>query len=159
MPFTVTAFIALGSNLGDRAALIAAALHEIGLLPGTTVMRSSTLLQTAAVCLPGASSQGDYLNVAAEISTNLNAAELLAGLLAIERGLGRDRAREERWGARFIDLDLLLYGDCVIDAPGLSVPHPRMHERRFVLKPLSEIAPDAVHPLSKTTVRAMLAGL
>lgn len=158
---SVTAYIAVGSNLGDRAGLVSSALREVARLPWTSVVRVSALIETEAVGPPGTagSVQGPYLNGAAEILTSLNPAELIAGLLAVERGLGRERVREGRWGARFIDLDLLLYGGAVIDAAGLTVPHPRMHERRFVLQPLSEIAPGAVHPTFGGTVRDLLLSL
>lgn len=155
---SVNAYIALGSNLGDRAGLISSALREVARLPGTAVVRVSGLIETEAVGPPGSAgpAQGPYLNAAVEVVTSLNPAELIAGLLAVERGLGRERVREVRWGARFIDLDLLLYGGAVIDAAGLTVPHPRMHERRFVLQPLSEIAPSIAHPTRHTTVQELL---
>jgi 2-amino-4-hydroxy-6-hydroxymethyldihydropteridine diphosphokinase len=149
---STTAHIALGSNLGDRRAILTDALAQIARLPATAVVSVSAFIETKPV---GPGPQGDYLNAAAELLTDLNAAELLAALLAIERSHGRDRAREQRWGARRLDLDLLLFGDVVIDAPGLTVPHPRMHERAFVLEPLASIAPNAVHPRLGISVAAM----
>ncbi len=151
-----TAHIALGSNLGDRFAILTDALAQIARLPITAVVRVSEFIETKAV---GPGAQGDYLNAAAEISTALNPAELLAALLAIERSHGRDRVREQRWGARRLDLDLLLFGGKIIDAPGLTVPHPRMHERAFVLGPLASIAPQAMNPVRQQSVAEMLLDL
>lgn len=93
------------------------------------------------------------------MDTTLSARALLDALLAIEQRLGRVRVPGEKWGPRTIDLDVLLYGDAVIDEPGLTVPHPRMHERRFVLEPLAEIAPEVIHPVLKKSVREMLKAL
>ena len=130
------AYIGLGSNLGDREATIEAA---IAALPG--VVAVSRLRETAPV---GVLDQPPFLNGAAVIETTLSPRELLEQLLAIERELGRER--RERWGPRTIDLDLLLYGDAVVDEPGLTVPHPRLHERRFALEPLYELDPELVVP-------------
>lgn len=93
------------------------------------------------------------------VETSLSPRALLEVLLTIEKQLGRVRVPGEKWGPRTIDLDVLLYGDAVIDEPGLTVPHPRMQERRFVLEPLAEIAPDAIHPVLKKSVREMLKAL
>lgn len=150
------AHVALGSNLGDRAAYIHAAAGRLGALPATTPRALSPIIETDPV---GPQGQGPYLNAAAELSTTLNPAELIAGLLSIERDLGRDRAVTQRWGPRTIDLDLLLYGDAVIDAERLTVPHPRMHQRAFVLVPLSQIAPHALHPVFDRSVIALLNAL
>jgi 2-amino-4-hydroxy-6-hydroxymethyldihydropteridine diphosphokinase len=130
------AYVGLGANLGDREATIRAALHA---LPG--VVAVSSLRETDPV---GVVDQPRFLNGVAAVETDLSARELLEELLAIERELGRER--RERWGPRTIDLDLLLYGEETIDEPGLTVPHPRLHERRFALEPLAELAPDAVIP-------------
>jgi 2-amino-4-hydroxy-6-hydroxymethyldihydropteridine diphosphokinase len=100
-----------------------------------------------------------FINMAAEVETPLPPEHLMDTLLAIERELGRDRSATVPKGPRTIDLDLLLYDDRIIDAPGLTIPHPSMHERRFVLEPLVEIAPNAVHPVLKRTARELLAGL
>lgn len=129
----------------------------LGEEPGVRVEAVSSLHETEAVTLDGAGGQPRYLNGAAVARTTLSAGELLAALLRIERALGREREREGRWGARTIDLDLLLYGEAVIEEEGLRVPHPRMHERAFVLAPLAEVAPEAVHPQRGETVREMLA--
>ena len=130
------AYVGLGANLGDRDATIRAAIAE---LPGVVVV--STLRETDPV---GVTDQPRFLNGVAALETELPPRELLDRLLAVERGLGRER--RERWGPRTIDLDLLLYGDEVIDEDGLTIPHPRLHERRFVLEPLAEIAPELVIP-------------
>jgi 2-amino-4-hydroxy-6-hydroxymethyldihydropteridine diphosphokinase len=155
-PGSVLAAIGLGSNLGDRAATIARAIEALDSEPRIVVRAISSLIETPAMTLPGASSQPAYLNGAIVVETDLPARELLDSLLRVERALGRDRVNSPRWSARTIDLDLLLYGDRVIDEPGLVVPHPGMHEREFVLAPLEEVAPDATHPVLGATVREML---
>ena len=132
----ISAFIGLGSNLGDREATVEAALAA---LPGVTAV--SRLRETAPV---GVVDQPPFLNGVARLETELSPRELLDTLLAVERSLGRER--RERWGPRTIDLDLLLYGNEVVDEPGLTVPHPRLHERRFVLEPLAELDPALVVP-------------
>jgi 2-amino-4-hydroxy-6-hydroxymethyldihydropteridine diphosphokinase len=134
------AYIGLGSNLGDREGNLRAALVR---LAGLGEVRASSFRETDPV---GVTDQPRFLNAAAELSTQLRARDLLEALLGIERDLGRDRSREERWGPRTLDLDLLLYGDEVIDEPGLTVPHPRLAERLFVLEPLHELAPALVLP-------------
>ena len=141
---TVVAFVAIGSNLGDRAAHVAHAFAALDRSPGIRVVRRSTVHETAPVGPPG---QGPYLNAVAELATSLSPRQLLATLLDIERTRGRDRTAEVRFGPRTLDLDLLAWGPAMpggrtIDAPGLQVPHPRMHERPFVLEPLAEIAPE-----------------
>lgn len=149
----VTAAIGLGANLGVREENIRNAVAATGSLPGTRLLAVSTLHET--VPIGGPSGQGNYLNAAILIETSLDAPALLRHLLAIERSMGRDRAREERWGPRIIDLDLLLFGDSVIDLPGLKVPHPRMHERAFVLAPLAEIGEELMHPTLHRSVREL----
>jgi 2-amino-4-hydroxy-6-hydroxymethyldihydropteridine diphosphokinase len=130
------AYIGLGANLGDREETIRAAVAE---LPG--VVAVSPLRETDPV---GVTDQPRFLNGVAALETELAPRELLDVLLAVERRLGRER--RERWGPRTIDLDLLLYGDAVIDEDGLKIPHPRLHERRFVLEPLADLAPQLVVP-------------
>ena len=138
--------------MGDRAAHLRDALKRLGDLG--TVEAVSPFLDTAPV---GYTEQPRFLNAAARLRTDLPAAELLQRLLAIEAVLGR--VRTVRWGPRTIDLDLLLYDDAVRDEPRLTLPHPRLHERRFVLEPLAAVAPDAVHPLLRRTIRELLADL
>ena len=148
----VVAYIALGANLGDRATSIQAAVDAMAASSSIRVTKISSLLENPAV--GGPADSPPFLNAVAEVETTLSAQELLRRLLEIERQLGRTRNR--KWDPRVIDLDLLLYGNSVIDLPGLTVPHPLMHEREFVLKPLAEIAPKALHPLSHKTVRQLL---
>ncbi|MEO5576536.1 MAG: 2-amino-4-hydroxy-6-hydroxymethyldihydropteridine diphosphokinase [Gaiellaceae bacterium] len=146
------ACVGLGANLGDREATIRAALAA---LPG--VVAVSELRETDPV---GVVDQPPFLNGAAVLETELSPRELLDTLLAIERELGRERREHDlmRWGPRTIDLDLLLYGDETIDEPGLTVPHPRLHERRFALEPLLELDPERVVP-GRGRVSDLLAGL
>jgi 2-amino-4-hydroxy-6-hydroxymethyldihydropteridine diphosphokinase len=140
---SVRAFVGLGGNVGDVAGAFASAAARMDALPGTRLLRVSRRYRTPAW---GETAQPDFLNAVAMLETTLPARELLDGLLAIERAHGRDRERETRWGPRTLDLDLLLYGDEVIDEPGLRVPHPYLHERAFALRPLLEIAPDVSIP-------------
>jgi 2-amino-4-hydroxy-6-hydroxymethyldihydropteridine diphosphokinase len=138
------AHVALGSNLGDREALLAFALRELDATPGVEVLALSRIYETEAV---GTSPQPRYLNAVVRIEVASSARELLDRLLAIELAAGRNRGDEvARWQSRTLDLDLLIFGDDVIDEPGLSVPHPRLHERGFVLEPLCDVSPDLVHP-------------
>ncbi len=142
------AYVGVGSNLGDREATIAAALAA---LPG--VVGVSTLRETEPV---GVIDQPPFLNGAVALETELAPRVLLDLLLAIERDLGRER--RERWGPRTIDLDLLLYGDETVDEPGLTVPHPRLHERRFALEPLLDLDPELAVP-GRGRVIDLLTGL
>jgi 2-amino-4-hydroxy-6-hydroxymethyldihydropteridine diphosphokinase len=141
--------IALGSNLGDSHQILEAALKTLAHHSDITVEALSSYYQTAPVGPP----QPDYLNICAVLRTSLSAQTLLTELLEIEKQFGR--VRRERWGPRLLDLDLLLYDDQVINQPNLQVPHPRMHERAFVLVPLSEIAPDWVHPVIQKTIETL----
>ena len=136
------AFVALGSNLGRREENLRLAVEKLRALPGTQVVRVSCWIETDPV---GGPPQGKFLNGAAELETRLVPRALLAELQKIERELGRPEPHEQ-WGPRVIDLDLLSYGDLVLDEPGLTLPHPRMQERPFVLIPLAEIAPGWRHP-------------
>lgn len=150
-----TAYISLGSNLGDRESTLR---HALTLLRDRTghVVAISSFYDTEPV---GFTEQPKFINAVAQLETTLLPEKLMETLLAIERELGRDRSATVPKGPRTIDLDLLLYDDRIIDFPALTVPHPAMHERRFVLEPLAEIAPNAVHPVLKRTARELLAGL
>ena len=149
------AYIALGSNLGDREATIRGAVAALAAEPGIEVVAVSSLVDTAPV---GIVDQPRFLNGAAVLETALRAQSLLALLLDVERRFGRRREGVPAQGPRTLDLDLLLYGDEEIDEPGLRVPHPRLHERAFVLGPLSEIAPGLEVP-GKGEVQTLLARL
>ena len=136
----VVAYIGLGANLGDPPAALAAALAQIDALPGTRVRCRSSFYRSAPVDAAGP----DYVNAVAEISSTLAPHDLLVQLQRIEREAGRERPYPH--APRTLDLDLLLYGEERIDTPALTVPHPRMHQRAFVLVPLAEIAPHRVRP-------------
>ena len=137
---SVPTYIGLGANLGDAHATLSAALTALGALPETTLRATSLTYRSA----PIESSGPDYLNAVARLDTRLSPLALLAELQRIEHEHGRERPY--RNAPRTLDLDLLLYGDQRIDAPGLTVPHPRLHERAFVLRPLAELAPELVVP-------------
>ena len=148
------AYVGLGSNLGDREHIIWGAIHMLAFNPEVDVVAVSSIRETDPV---GFEDQPRFLNAAVAMETDLEPRSLLDLLLGVERELGRTRDGP-RFGPRTIDLDLLLYGDDVIDEPGLTVPHPRLHERRFVLEPLVELDPDLTVP-EKGSVQALLAGL
>ena len=149
------AYVAVGANLGDRAGTIRAALERLDAVPGVSVEAVSSLTETDPV--GPVLDQPRFLNGAARLETTLSPRELLGALLAVEAALGRVR-EGPRGGPRPIDLDLLLYGEERLDEPGLAVPHPRLHERRFVLEPLAELEPGLKVP-GKGTVEALLAKL
>ena len=132
------AYIGLGANLGDREATIRRAVELLGAEPGIELVAVSTLRETDPV---GYADQPPFLNGAVAVETELEPRALLDRLLAVERELGRVRDEVLRYGPRTIDLDLLLYGDRLVDEPGLAVPHPRLAERRFALEPLHELDP------------------
>lgn len=146
------AYLSLGSNLGDRAANLREALAQLA--AAGAVLSTSAFYETQPVDVPD---QPWFLNCVAALETAQTPKELLQTALQVEASMGRMRLRHK--GPRNIDVDLLLFGDRVIDEPGLKVPHPAMHQRRFVLEPLAEIAPGARHPGLKKTAKEMLAGL
>jgi len=139
----VRAYVGLGANLGDREGTVRGAVELLREVEGIEVVAVSALRETEPW---GPVPQPPYVNGVVALETRLRPRPLLDELLEVERRLGRVREAGERWGPRTIDLDLLLYGDEVVDEPGLAVPHPRLHERRFALEPLVELAPDAVVP-------------
>jgi 2-amino-4-hydroxy-6-hydroxymethyldihydropteridine diphosphokinase len=148
-------FVGLGSNLGDPQEQIRRAVELLAAEDGLEVIAVSALRETDPV---GYEDQPRFLNGAAELRTSLSARELLERLLGIERRLGRIRGEGPRFGPRTIDLDLLLHGDEVVAEPGLVVPHPRLHERRFALEPLAELDPALEIP-GRGPVQALLSGL
>lgn len=150
------AYIAVGSNLGDRRLTIDQAIESIKARRDISLVQVSSMIETDPV---GEIEQGAYLNGMIHIQTRMEARELLEFMMSVEQSLGRDRSAEQRWGPRTIDLDLIVFGDQVIDEPGLQVPHPRLHERGFVLVPLCEIAPDIAVPVHNETPRQMLEAL
>jgi len=147
----VDAYVALGSNLGDREAHLSAAIEALRARPGVRVAAVSTVYETAPV---GPPPQGPYLNAVVHLATQLAPRALLDCLLEIEAAEGRRRSAG-RWSARTLDLDLLFYGSLTLDEPGLCVPHPHLHERAFVLEPLCELAPRLVHPRLGETVEEL----
>lgn len=151
----VRAYIGLGANLADREGTIEQAVGLLGAEPGIEVVSVSSLRETEPW---GRVAQPAFVNGAVAVETTLEPRALLGVLLDVERRLGR--VRDERWGPRTIDLDLLLYGDVVLDEPGLTVPHPRLHERAFALEPLQELDPELAVPGrgSVTDLLAALAG-
>ncbi len=165
------AYIALGSNQGDRQAHLAGALADLGSLPGVTLVSQSPTYETDPV--GGPAGQGRFLNSVAAVNTDLSPKQLLESLHQIEADHGRDRKAEtQRCAPRTLDLDILLFGNQIINhpepscdtlkphpsslTPNLTIPHPRMHHRDFVLRPLCHIAPDVVHPILKRTIRELL---
>jgi 2-amino-4-hydroxy-6-hydroxymethyldihydropteridine diphosphokinase len=146
-----TAYIGIGSNLGDRSGYIDQALAALAAVAGVKITALSSIMETAPQ--GGPSGQGNYLNGAVEISCHLTAQDLLGQLQSIEKQLGRTRG--EKWAARTIDLDLLLFGSAIIDqtVPDLQVPHPLMHKRLFVMVPMAQIAPEVIHPRLNLTMK------
>ena len=149
------AFIGIGSNLGDRRANCREARELLGGLPQTRVTKESSLYESE----PHGDAKTWFCNSVVEIETEFSAPELLKNLNTIETTMGRKRVRGKRWGSRIIDLDILLYNMEVIEKRNLKVPHPRLPDRRFVLVPLSELAPQLVHPGLNVTVSQLLAAV
>ena len=148
------AYVGLGSNVGDREAMLRAALDQLAALPSTALTRVSSVYETEPV---GVSDQPWFLNAVAQLDTDLSPGQLMWNLQRVERSLGR--VRRERWGPRTIDLDLLLAGNLVIEDLGLKVPHPELLNRTFALVPLVEIDPLLVHPVTGETLLQHLARL
>ena len=146
-----TAYLSLGSNEGNRKQWLAKACALLADSCGTLAQRSA-IYETAAW---GLTDQPAFLNMAVSLQTSLDPAALLAGILSIELSLGRQRII--KWGPRIIDIDILFYNNLIINTPTLTIPHPFLHERRFVLAPLAEIASGYIHPVFNTSVSELLA--
>lgn len=142
------AYLSLGSNVGDRAANLKLAIERLGELG--KIIAASSFYETEPVEVTG---QPWFLNCAVALDTEKMPKQLLAAILDIEQDLGRKRTQKK--GPRTIDIDILLFGASIVETKGLTIPHPAMHERRFVLEPLAEIAPEVRHPVFKRTVREM----
>ena len=146
----VCVFVAVGSNLGDREHNLSQARKMLAGVRGIHFKKSSPVYETEPI---GGPPQGKFLNAVWELETDLPASDFLAALLEIEKKMGRERVMPN--GARVIDLDLLFYGNEIVERIGLTVPHPRLHERGFVLEPLKDLAPDWVHPVLHETIRQL----
>ena len=147
----VAAFLGLGSNEGDRHQYLAEAIQLLQQNDKISVRLQSSVLETSPV---SHIEQGDFLNQVIQVDTTLDPISLLQACLEVEASLGR--VREERWGPRTIDIDILFYSDEIIEMSGLTIPHPEVHKRPFMLLPLSEISPQYIHPVFKTSIVAML---
>jgi len=153
MPHRV--YIGLGSNLGDRKANIREAEDRIAKLPATRIMKASSLYESE----PLGDAKTWFVNNVLEIETEFEPDELLKRTRAIEAAMGRKRVKGKRWGSRIIDLDLLLFDNQTVSKRTLKIPHPEMHKRRFVLLPLSELAPHVTHPQLGAAISELLGGL
>jgi 2-amino-4-hydroxy-6-hydroxymethyldihydropteridine diphosphokinase len=149
-----TVYLSLGSNVGDRRANLRAAIERLGELGEVSAV--SSFYETEPVEM---TNQPWFLNCAVALETARMPKQLLSALMSIERALGRNRAKTQPKGPRTLDIDIILFGSSVIDMPGLRVPHAALQQRRFVLEPLAEIAPEARHPVLKKTVRELRDGL
>jgi 2-amino-4-hydroxy-6-hydroxymethyldihydropteridine diphosphokinase len=147
-----TIYLSLGSNVGDRARNLNAAIERLRAFG--EIVAVSSFYETEPVEF---TEQPWFLNCAVKLETEKTSQQLLAGILEIEQELGRRRGQQK--GPRTIDLDILLFGGSIVDDPGLTIPHPAIHERRFVLEPLAEIAPEVLHPVFKRTIRELRDGL
>jgi 2-amino-4-hydroxy-6-hydroxymethyldihydropteridine diphosphokinase len=145
--------IGIGSNLGDRRANTIEAIERVSQLPGTRVVRASSLYESE----PLGDAKTWFVNSVIEIETELTPEALLKRLLAIEEAMGRKRVKGKRWGSRIIDLDILLFDQEVVDKRNLKIPHPELHKRRFVLLPLAELAPQVIHPQLGQSISTLLA--
>ena len=148
-------YIGLGSNLGDRKANIREAEEKLTALPDTRIVKASSLYESE----PLGNAKTWFVNSVLEIETEFEAEELLKRTKAIETAMGRKRVKGKRWGSRIIDLDLLLFDNQTVNKRNLKLPHPEMQKRRFVLLPLSELAPHITHPQLGTTISELLGGL
>ncbi len=148
----MNAYLGLGSNLGDRFKNLTEALRRLNIAPGVTVRKASPVYETFPMGGPGRQSM--YLNAAVLIETSLDAMTLLETCMSIEESMGR--VRRVRWESRAIDIDILLYENQTAVAERLTLPHPRMHEREFVLRPLADIAPNIVHPVIHKSILTLL---
>jgi 2-amino-4-hydroxy-6-hydroxymethyldihydropteridine diphosphokinase len=149
------AFIGIGSNLGDRKANFLEAIDRIQKIPGTRIVKQSSLYESE----PLGDARTWFVNAVVELETECGADELLKRLKLIEAAMGRKRVRGKRWGSRIIDLDILFFDNEIINKRMLKVPHPELHNRRFVLAPLSELAPQLIHPKLSVSVSELLAGV
>ncbi len=145
------AYIGIGSNLGDKLFNCKYSIDKINQLPGCNVSAVSAIFKTEPV---GVTGQPWYANCVVELSTTQGPSQLLNGLLLVESDMGR--IRKKRWEARIVDLDILLFGQEIIESDNLIIPHPLLHKRQFVLEPLYQLAPDLVHPVLKSTISQLL---
>ena len=146
-------YVGLGANLGEPERTLAAAVEDLARLADVHLRRCSSLYAAAPVGPP----QPEFRNAVVALSTRHRPESLLAALLEVERAHGR--VRDQRWGPRLLDLDILLWGERVVDQPGLRIPHPELHRRRFALEPLAELDPGARHPVLQKTVAELLAAV
>ncbi len=153
MPHRV--YIGLGSNLGDRKANVREAEDRLAKLPGTRILKASSLYESE----PLGDAKTWFVNNVLEIETDFEPDELLKRTRAIEASMGRKRVKGKRWGSRIIDLDILLFDNQTVAKRTLKIPHPEMHKRRFVLLPLSELAPHVTHPQIGASISEILGGL
>ena len=149
------AFIGIGSNLGDRKANHFEAIERIQKIPNTRIVKQSSLYESE----PHGDAKTWFVNAVIEIETESSADDLLKKLKAVETAMGRKRVRGKRWGSRVIDLDILFFNNEIIDKRKLKVPHPEVPNRRFVLAPMSELAPQLIHPKLALSISELLAGV